>query len=176
MRDRPAQPHVPPSWPDVGLELGPRDELTAFLDRQRAAVHDKLAGLSEDDAWRRFVPSPITAAGIVKHLTCVEQYWFRHTLAGTTRMPALWGKGDPAAVFEKADGDTAGAVLAAYEAECDQSRAVAASMQLDERGAFGRSEGRPTLRWVLTHLIEETSRRVGQLDVIRELIDVSPRD
>jgi len=32
--------------------------------------------------------------------------------------------------------------------------------------------GKPTtLRWLLTHMIEETARHAGHLDITRELID-----
>jgi hypothetical protein len=30
-----------------------------------------------------------------------------------------------------------------------------------------------TLRWVVTHLIEETARHVGHMDITRELLDGS---
>jgi hypothetical protein len=33
-----------------------------------------------------------------------------------------------------------------------------------------------TLRWVLIHMIEETARHVGHLDIVRELIDGSTGD
>ena len=37
-------------------DLDDRSMLTEFLDYHRATVHLKVAGLSGDDAWRRFVP------------------------------------------------------------------------------------------------------------------------
>lgn len=68
---------------DVGYDLDEKSELEAFLDFHRATVHHKVADLSEEQARRRFVPSLTTAAGIVKHLTCVEHYWFRTIMART---------------------------------------------------------------------------------------------
>jgi hypothetical protein len=39
------------------------------------------------------------------------------------------------------------------------------------------SDGRaPALRWVLMHLVEETSRHNGHLDVLRELADGTTGD
>ncbi|MEV0652148.1 DUF664 domain-containing protein [Streptomyces sp. NPDC050395] len=32
----------------------------------------------------------------------------------------------------------------------------------------------PSLRWVLIHMIEETARRAGHMDIVRELIDAPP--
>ena len=40
--------------------------------------------------------------------------------------------------------------------------------------APSRAPFRPTtLRWVLTHVIEETARHVGHMDITRELVDGS---
>jgi Protein of unknown function (DUF664) len=38
------------------------------------------------------------------------------------------------------------------------------------RGRHGRYEP-PNVRWVVLHMIEETARHAGHLDIARELID-----
>ena len=38
------------------------------------------------------------------------------------------------------------------------------------RRARSRPDG-PSLRWALTHMIEETGRHAGHADILRELID-----
>jgi uncharacterized damage-inducible protein DinB len=153
-------------------ELDERTMLTEFLDLHRAAVHRKVAGLSDDDAWRRFVPSLTSAAGIVKHLGYVEQSWFRVRLAGETGLPVPWTDENPDADFERAEGDTLEGLLEVYARQCDRSRETTASMQLDDLAAApGRDGRRTTLRWVLVHMIEETARHNGHLDIVRELID-----
>ncbi|NED93824.1 DinB family protein [Phytoactinopolyspora alkaliphila] len=164
---------VLPVRPDVGYDLDDKSELEAFLDFHRATVHHKVAGLSEDQARRRFVPSLTTAAGIVKHLTCVEHYWFRTVLAGTASLPQPWTREDEDADFVLAPEETVAALLAGYAEECERSRAVVARMELADRAVTARRDGRPTLRWVLTHMIEESCRHNGHLDIIRELIDGS---
>ncbi len=164
-------PTMPPRhYP--AYDLDERSTLTEFLDFHRATVHLKVAGLSEDDAWRRFVPSLTSAAGIVKHLTYVEQSWFRIRLAGETGLWVPWTDENPDADFERAEDDTVGSLLQAYAEQCDRSRAVASSMQLDDLAAApARDGGHATLRWVLVHMIEETARHNGHLDLIRELTD-----
>jgi len=153
-------------------DLDDRVMLTEFLDYHRATVHLKVAGLSEDDAWRRFVPSLTSAAGIVKHLGYVEQSWFRVRLAGETGLPVPWTDENPDADFERADADTLDGLLDVYTRQCERSREVAASMQLDDVAAAPGRDGRhATLRWVLVHMIEETARHNGHLDLVRELID-----
>ncbi len=168
--DSPPVTSAPPARQDVGFDLDARTELEHFLDFHRATVHHKLAGLADDDAWRRFVPSLTTAAGVVKHLTCVEQYWFRTVLAGTSGPPLPWTH-DPDADMARGDGETVESLLAGYAAECDRSREVAAGLALTDRSVLARHGEHPTLRWVLMHMVEETSRHNGHLDIVRELTD-----
>ena len=61
-----------------------------------------------------------------------------------------------------------------YAEACDRSRVVvAATPSLDDLsvGTSSRTGNRWDLRWVLLHMIEETARHAGHLDVARELID-----
>ena len=48
-------------------------------------------------------------------------------------------------------------------------------VDLDELGTawFGEAV---SLRWVLIHMIEETARHVGHMDILRELIDDATGD
>lgn len=57
-----------------------------------------------------------------------------------------------------------------YRAACERSRRAVAGRSLEEPAALGGS--RPfTLRFAFVHLIEETARHLGHLDVLRELLD-----
>jgi hypothetical protein len=61
--------------------------------------------------------------------------------------------------------------LEAWLAECEASRAAAATHTLDD---LGLRNGRPcSLRWIYTHMIEEYARHNGHADLIRELVDGS---
>ena len=163
---------VLPPRPDPAFDLDEWSMLTEFLDYHRATVHLKVTGLSDDDAWRRFVPSLTSAAGIVKHLGYVEQSWFRARLAGERDLRVPWTDENPDADFERAEGDTVDGLLQAYAAQCKRSCEIVAGMQLDDVAmAPGRDGRRTTLRWVLVHMIEETARHNGHLDLIREMID-----
>lgn len=54
----------------------------ARLDHYRAVVVSKCDGLSRDQAARRLGPSLTSMAGVVKHLTNVERWWFHRILTG----------------------------------------------------------------------------------------------
>ena len=74
------------------------------------------------------------------------------------------------APLEGADWETD---LAAWLAECEASRAVAATRGLDDTGS---RRGEPcSLRWIYNHMIEEYSRHNGHADIIRELVDGARR-
>lgn len=147
--------------------------LDAMLDWYRAGVIAKVDGLAPQHAIATPLGSPTSIAGLVKHLALVEDSWFAEDFAGLE--PAPWY----ADVDWEADGDwefhTAGdepleLQVRRYRAACDRARAVAATRSLDDVGA-DTSRHLFTLRFVLVHLIEETARHLGHMDVLRELLD-----
>ncbi|MGW6200704.1 DinB family protein [Kribbella sp. NPDC055110] len=146
-----------------------RGTLTGLLDFLRATVELKATGLTDEQAFARPVhPSALTPGGIVKHLTGVERFWFAIDFAGQD-VAWPWTEEDPHGCFPISPGDTVDGVLAAYRAECARSREITAAASLDERA---HSDGMTfTLRYALAHLIEETARHLGQLDLLRESTD-----
>lgn len=149
-----------------------RTTLEAHLEANRGTVLRKCRGLSWEDATRRLGPTPTSIAGILKHLINVERWWFRHTLGGDGDVPFDWTDEDPDLEFELEPDDSLEALLVAYGQACDESRAIAAGLALDDQAArTWRDQGRPSLRWVYVHMIEELARHSGHLDIYRELID-----
>jgi hypothetical protein len=159
-----------PDPPKLG---GEREQLAGFLDFLRGTVVLKAAGLTDEQARRSLMPSELTTvAGLVSHLTLVEQYWFGQVLDG---QPDQWKERleeDPDAEFRAALGIPLDQLVAEYEAECQRGRDVAAKLELDATGQTAKGEP-VNLRWVLIHMIEETGRHAGHLDLLRELLDGS---
>jgi hypothetical protein len=60
-------------------------------------------------------------------------------------------------------------LLAGYEAQCARSREIVAKHDLSDEVTHKAETF--NVRWVVTHMIEETARHVGHLDVLRELTD-----
>jgi hypothetical protein len=58
-----------------------------------------------------------------------------------------------------------------YEAQCARHRELVASLDLDTPSQRPVSGAPVTLRWILFHLIEETARHNGHLDILREMAD-----
>jgi uncharacterized damage-inducible protein DinB len=148
-----------------------RTTLLEFLEWQRAVLGKKCQGLTAEQLRRRVAPpSPLSLLGLVRHLTDDELGWFRRTLAGEDVGDLYETEADPDAAFNGADGADPDSSLAAWQAECERSRAVVASRSLDDVGR--QSTGRVvSLRWILVHMIEEYSRHNGHADLLRESID-----
>lgn len=158
---------VPPSWDE-------RIVLTTFLDYARDTVHAKCAGLSDADA--RLAPLPgsplMTVSGLVSHLRWVESGWIEETLLGGA-IDAPWTDADPDREFRVAVEIPLAELLADYRAACLRHNELVAHLDLDtlSRGQLEWRDEPVTLRWILFHLVEETARHNGHLDILRELAD-----
>ena len=157
-------------------ELFATDERTVLiemLDWYRAGVVLKVEGVSALHAAVRPLRSATSIAGIVKHLALVEDSWFTRRFAGRPD-PEPWASADwrtdPDWEFNSAVDERLSDLISLYATACDRSRAVAVEHTLDDIG-FDTSRHRFSLRFVLVHLIEETARHLGHLDMLRELLD-----
>lgn len=112
--------------------------------------------------------SALTPAGLVKHLTGVERFWFSIDFAGAD-LPWPWPENDPHGGFPLDPGDTLAGIVADYLAECERSRQAIAGSSLDDRAQGPDLDF--TLRYALAHMVEETARHCGHLDLMREAID-----
>jgi hypothetical protein len=151
-----------------------REALEGFLDRQREALIRKTGGL--DDATARKAPtaSALSLLGIVKHCALWERRWFQVIAAGR-RFPGEWPEGNYTGMAEDFvvdENDTVEQWVAYCREQIEQSRAVAASMDLDTR--CPRADLiKCNVRYVLFSMIEETARHAGHADIIRETLDGS---
>jgi Protein of unknown function (DUF664) len=150
--------------------------LRAFLKGQRDSVLAISEGLSEEAWHRSVVPTGWTPAGMLEHLGGAEWHWFQGVVAG--KQPELPGDVDeeqppydPLSVVFTSEASSA-EVTTFYRDQCAQSEAVLATTSLSEppRGKHGGFDP-PNVRWVVLHMIEETARHAGHLDIARELSD-----
>jgi hypothetical protein len=166
MESNPVSPVARVRPPEDGSEP---ETLTGLLDFLRATVVNKVAGLSDEQAFSAPVPpSTLTPAGVIRHLTGVERFWFSIDFAGMD-LPWPWSESDPHGNFGLADGETTAGLVSAYLDECQHSRGAIAGADLESR-AQGQ-DMQFTLRYALVHMIEETARHCGHLDLLRERID-----
>ena len=154
------------------MRRGERETLEGSLDWYRAVVERKVDGLALDDAKRVMTPTGMSALGVLKHLGWVERGWFRETFAGED-VEVIDVDGDNTREFVIGDDDTVESVIGFYRAEVEESRRV--SRDAPSLEALSANEtlhrGHVTFRWIMVHMLEETARHAGHLDLMREIID-----
>ncbi|HLR99682.1 DinB family protein [Mycolicibacillus parakoreensis] len=159
----------PPAVPAAdATAAGERRTLDAFLDGYRDAVVRKTTGLSDADGRRHLVASATTVSGLIKHLRWVEYGWFDQLL--TQRAEDHRRSHDRNWEFEVGADEALPTLVDEYQRQCEHSRRVVARYPLDHEVAHRRL-GRVSLRWIYVHLIEETARHCGQIDILREQLD-----
>lgn len=144
---------------------GERDTAYAFLAFARGCVVKKTDGLTDEQLRHVLVPSGTSLLGLVQHLTDAERYWFGYHVAGR-------GVDDYDFTMDVPKSTPAAVVLRAYNDAIATSNEILAHISdLDELCAIATDEKRHTVRWVVTHMVTETTRHAGHADILRELID-----
>jgi hypothetical protein len=154
---------------DLGARTPEREMLDGFMDWYRSVVVRKVAGMPRELATRVMTPSGLSALGVVAHLSGVEVGWFAETFAGEYADPAWETHGN----FRLTPDDTVESVIAEYEQCCERSRRIAAAApSLDALSTVSTDlRGKVSLRWIMVHMIEETARHAGHLDLVCEQLD-----
>ena len=164
---------------EPGLQAGEREMLTGWLDYHRATLAWKCEGLTDDQLRERSVPpSGLSLLGLVRHLAECERSWFRNVLLDAG-LPYLYSTPeDMDADFNDTGGADGATVLRTWKQECAAARDAVAGVDLDAQSKKGnRRTGQPfSLRWILTHMIEEYARHNGHADLLRERIDGATGD
>ena len=108
----------------------------------------------------------------MRHLSDVEQNWFHVSLDGQTPSLHYWHRGPN---FTDTDWEVETADVAEsfrfWREEVDRSRRIVAESESLDRSFDHPYDGPVTLRWILTHMIEEYARHNGHADLLREAID-----
>jgi uncharacterized damage-inducible protein DinB len=114
-------------------------------------------------------PSGTSLLGLVKHLAAVEYAWFCQTFGRETE-PLPFDDDDPDADLRAGPHETVQDIVAFYGRARQAADRVIDELDVTATGQawFGEAV---SLRWVLIHMIEETARHAGHMDIVRELID-----
>jgi uncharacterized damage-inducible protein DinB/chloramphenicol 3-O-phosphotransferase len=178
--DAPDAPAPAPERTEPPLRGDELTTLRTFLDYHRDTLRRKTSGLDAAGLDTALPPSTMTLGGLLKHLAYVESNWFTVVLAGA----------DPLAPFDDvdwaADGDWEwhsaaddspedlralfDRAVADSDARLDAALATGGLDQLSVRESR-HGDGRFSLRWILTHMIEEYARHNGHADLLREAVD-----
>jgi uncharacterized damage-inducible protein DinB len=151
-----------------------KTSLQVALDRHRDVVRWKVEGLDDEQLRRSMTPSGTSLLGLVKHLAAVEYGWFCDTFGRPTE-PLPFDENDPEADLRIEPHETTADILAFYNRACAAADQVIAELSIEDTGTawFGDPV---SLRWVLIHMVEETARHAGHMDIVRELLDGATGD
>ena len=148
-----------------------RSTLLAFLDWQRATLERKCEGLDAHQLRRRSAePSTLSLLGLVRHMADVERGWFRRTLAGEEIDDRYSSDDDVDGDFDNVATADVEEAFASWREECSLADEIISRRALDATG-HQRSGREVSMRWILTHMVEEYSRHNGHADLLRERID-----
>ncbi|WP_067833648.1 DinB family protein [Actinomadura kijaniata] len=151
-----------------------KESLWASLQRQRDVTLGKLEGLDDEQVRRAVVPSGTNLLGLVKHLAAVEYSWFCETFGRETE-PLPFDPEDENADLRVRPDETTADIVAFHGRARAAVDKVIGELGLADTGTAWSGET-VTLRWLLIHMIEETARHAGHMDVLRELIDGATGD
>jgi hypothetical protein len=151
-----------------------KDTLLGGLEGQRRHVLAMLEGLSDQQLRTAMLPSGWHCLGLVRHLTGVEDYWFRQSVIGEP--PVVSGQ-DEGADWTVPGHQRADEVLDRYRSAVARSNEIIAETPLNAPPRHQDPEWQewgmtfPDLRTILVHVLVDTSVHAGHLDATRELID-----
>ena len=148
----------------LGRSTFPVLDITAGISRDPAAIVDCAVGAPHGGGRTRWFRRRITDIDC-DFLYCGD---------------ASFGD-DPDAEVHPSDTDTVAEALRALREEIDFARASTDGVALDELARadppWTRIRGwRPTLRWIMVHMIEEYARHCGHADLLREAVDGTTGD
>ena len=151
-------------------------ELVQALAGLNEAVLGKLDGLGEYDLRRPMTTTGTNLLGVVKHLASVQAGYFGGVFGRPWPEPMPWiepGADVNADMFAAPD-EASDWIADLYRRSWVHATETFEERELDDVGTvpwWPPERRHPTLRQALLHMIVETARHAGHLDVVRELID-----
>lgn len=141
-----------------------RATLVGHLRFQRESLLRKLDGISEKQARWSPVGSGTSLLWLLRHVGYAESIWVLDRFARVPTDPDLLGNA-------LRDDDTIDSLATRYRSVWQIVDETIAASDLDAVCHVDDDMSDPDLRWVLTHLANETARHAGHADILRELID-----
>ena len=151
-----------------------RSVLFQMLEYVQQTALFKVRGLPQDLARKAPIPtSPLTnPASLLNHLRWVEHYWVEVVTLGRDDQ-APWSDERPDGELEVGLELPIQEIIDSYSEQVQLTRELLAPLDLEAETEQPLSNFHPNVRWVIQHLIEETSRHNGHLDLLREMADGS---
>jgi uncharacterized damage-inducible protein DinB len=159
----------------VGLIATEQEGLLAFLAQARYTLKLTAYGLSDEQLRATPSASTLSVGGLIKHCASTEEGW----LATMRQEPQTADFDAYVKNFSLAEGESIDEVFARYDRVASETEKTVAEIgdldfriPVDHSVPWNRKDlTHFTVRWILLHLIEETSRHNGHADIVRETVD-----
>ncbi len=149
-----------------------KQTLCEYLQAQRDAVLWKLEGVTERDQRMPMTATGTNLLGVVKHLAGLEAEYFGDCLGRP--FPGPPPSNEPNADMWATEAESPAQIVTRYREAQTHADATIAELTLDAPARVPWwSPPDTTLHHLLTHMIAETARHAGHLDILRESIDGS---
>jgi hypothetical protein len=167
-------------WPEPPVAGDERSSLLGALERQRATLAWKCAGLDAAGLRATVGNSAVTLGGLLKHLAFVEaQVLLMRFLDRSPGPPwdSVDWNADPRWDWNSAAQDSPEQLFALWQDAVARSRAIVDEALADggldtpAKGIAWPDGAAPSLRRLLFDQLEEYARHVGHADLIRESVD-----
>lgn len=154
-----------------------KSDLVGHLDRLNRDVLHKLEGLSEYQRRRPMTSTATNLLGVAFHLASLNAEYFGETFDRTFPRDGefYWRIDDDADpqddlwVRPEASSEW---VVGLYHAAWEHAKETIAALDLESTGRIPTSPyAKVTLGEMLVHMVDETARHAGHMDIVRELID-----
>ena len=153
------------------------DILVRYLQGTRDAVLWKLDGLSDYDARRPLTPTGSNILGLIKHLAYCETGYFGETFGRPfpQPLPAYDDiEADPTADMWAAKDESLDYIVDLYRSAWAHAAETFAVSTLQTTGQvpwWPAERNTVTVQQILVHMLGESARHAGQIDILRESID-----
>ena len=165
-----------------------RTDILEALQKHRELFRFTVQGLTDEQASTRTTASELTLAGLIKHVTHVEQNWASFVVDGPQDGPDIdwanvdWSNPPPEVAkyadgFRMVEGETLSGLLEEYAAVAAATDGLVTSVpSLDDshplpKAPWFEAGARWTARRAFIHIVAETTQHAGHADIIRESLD-----
>jgi Protein of unknown function (DUF664) len=145
-----------------------RDGFLTFLALQRDVLRASALGLTDEQARVTPAASGLSLGGLIKHVARTERRWVVAGIAGQP-LPGLWPIENWPDDFLMGQDETLAGVLSYYAETAAQTEQIIG--EVADLGQPSAADPESSVRWVLFHLLKETSQHAGHADIIRETLD-----
>jgi hypothetical protein len=154
-----------------------KSDLVGHLDRLNQAVLFNLEGLSEYDLRRPMTPTATNLLGVAFHLASLQAEYFGETFGRPfPREDEFYFRTDEDADLQDdlwvRPEATSAWVVGLFRATWEHAKETIATLDPDSQGRIPTEPyAETTLGEMLVHMVDETARHVGHMDIVRESID-----